>query len=110
MGRCDMTLRELERMRMMRAVPAMPITLTDDPGVHEFCTGNDLPVIWTPGLADDADLSPLVGLRLWLIPVGKYWEILERVKAHRPKTMWVAGRYGFAHRINDAVGREVVAW
>lgn len=105
-----MTLRELERMRRMRAVPAMPITLTDDLDVHAFCAGNDLPVIWMPGLSADADLRPLHGLRLWLIPLGQYREFCDRVQAYRPASMWVTGRFGFAHRINEAVGREAVTW
>lgn len=105
-----MTLSELERMRRMRAVPAMPITLTNDPEVHAFCVANDLPALWTPGLGEDADLRTLHGLRLWLVPVGGYADLKARLEAHRPASMWVVGRYGFANRINEAVGREVVAW
>lgn len=104
-----MTLNELAAMRRMRARPAFPIILTDDSLVHLFCADNDLPVIWTPGLPNDADFSPLHNLPVWVVASGQHQELLSKVREHRPESMWVCGAYGFSARINDAVGR-VVLW
>ncbi len=103
-----MTLAELARMRRLRARPAMPVVLTDDATVHEFCTVNDFPTIWLPGLADDADLSPLHGLLVWIVGYSDRNALVEAVNTHQPESLWVVGTYGYQHRINEAIGRN--AW
>lgn len=105
-----MTLAELKTMRRLRARPAFPIVMTDDATVHEFCTVNDLPVIWTPGLQADADFSPLYGLDVWLVRNNPPKKLKEALAAHRPKSMWVVRPYGYAWRVNNAVEREVMPW
>ena len=103
-----MTLSELAKMRRLRARPAFPVVMTDDRRVHVFCVENDLPVLWSPGLAEQDDLSPLHGLPVWVIASGQYQSLVERVMEHRPESMWVCGAYGFAGRIHEAVGRAVL--
>lgn len=103
-----MTLAELAMMRRLRARPAMPIVMTDDARCHEFCTINDLPVIWTPALKKDADFSSLHGLEVWLVRNVHPIRLKKALEEHRPQAMWCVTPYGFAHRINTAVGRVVV--
>lgn len=111
MGGGDMTLNELAKMRLMRAKPAFPIVLTDDQGVRMFCVENDLPFIWTPNIANDADLRPLYGLPVWVIPgyadKDATKELRELITQHKPLSMWVTGPYGFEHRIRQAIGRSI---
>ena len=105
-----MTLHELANMRRLRARPAFPIVMTDDAGVHEFCTVNDLPVIWTPGLKADADFSPLHGLDVWLVRNNPPTRLKEAIAEHHPASMWAVRPCGYAWRINSAVGREAMPW
>jgi hypothetical protein len=102
-----MTLAELHRMRKIRAKPAMAIVMTDDERIHRFCAENDLPVIWTHGLAPDADLSCLHGLQVWMIVLGAYSELADKINEHNPADLWIAGYYGFIHRVGSAIGRPI---
>lgn len=105
-----MTLIELAKMRQLRAKPAFPIIITDQDDVHEFCATNDLPVMWQPAIAKDADLRPLHGLDVWVIGYGAdLSELSDLVKANRPASMWKTGRFAFADRINGAIGREAMS-
>lgn len=102
-----MTLHELAKMRKIRAKPAMAIVLTNDSMVHEMCASNDLPVIWTPGLKEDADLSPLHNLDVWMVTGGCCIELADRVREHLPASLWIVGYFGFSDRVSQAIGRPL---
>jgi len=103
-----MTLQELDKMRRMRVSPAYPIVLTADSGVHAACVDYGLPVMWTPGFADDEDLRALHGLPLWLVTTTV--ELSAKLREIQPGPMWIVGRHGFADRINKLVGRRALEW
>lgn len=103
-----MTLSELARMRHLRAKPAFPVVITTSGDVHAFCTANDLPVMWASTLAEDADLRPLRGLDVWVVDdESGLSELKARITQHRPATLWCVGSYGYAHRIEEAIGRPI---
>ncbi len=101
-----MTLLALFRMRRQRAKPSGPIILTADASVHAFCDNNDLAVIWSPELGDDTDLRALHGLDVWLIDTQP--ALIDRVLEIKPLSIWCAGFFGFAQKINLIIGRRVV--
>jgi hypothetical protein len=103
-----MTLAELAHMRRLRAKPAFPVVLTTSGDVHSFCAVNDLPVIWAPALAADADLRPLHGLDVWVVDdAHALADLKARITQHRPKSLWCVGSYGYTHRIQEAIGRPI---
>ena len=103
-----MTLDELARMRKIRAVPAYPIVLTASEDVYKASVEIGLPVMWTPAFSDQEDLKPLHGIPLWLIDTPA--ELNEKVKEVGPRSIWVTGRFAFADKINQLVGRETLRW
>ena len=106
-----MTLNDLARMRRLRARPALPVVITDQASVHEFCAVNDWPVIWQPALDAQSDLRPLHGLDVWVIGYESGLRLMaEAIKVMRPASMWVTGRFAFSDRINSIIGRDVCAW
>jgi hypothetical protein len=102
-----MTLNELGKMRRLGAKPAFPIVLTDDKDAHLFCTINDLPVVWMDTFEKQMDFAPLHGLQVIIVTFGGLFDLSDLVKSHRPKSLWIVGKHGFAHSVSEHIGREI---
>jgi hypothetical protein len=42
-----------------------------------------------------------------MIVLGAYSELADKIKEHNPACLWIAGYYGFTHRVGTAIGRQI---